>query len=273
LRKYDKVNRKLAFVLAASDHGPMIVSRLDYRRTPGGVYGVGNEVLENGAYAQQEVSAALSLLDLRRRHHGDGVVAVDCGANVGVHTVEWAKFMTGWGRVLAFEPQDRIFYALAGNVALNNLFNATPHHAAVGARSGQIPVPILDYLVPASYGSLEIACVKGRTPEDIGQVVDREGFLAPVEVVAIDDLSLPRLDLLKVDVEGMEMDVLAGAAETIEACRPAMIVERIKSDEAALRARLAGHGYQVIEFGMNFLAVHESDPILPGVAIERKEAA
>ena len=33
----------------------------------------------------------MQLLALRRRHFGDGVIAVDCGANIGVHTVEWAR--------------------------------------------------------------------------------------------------------------------------------------------------------------------------------------
>ena len=48
--------------------------------------------------------------------HGDGVVAVDGGANIGVHTIEWATAMTGWGSVIAIEPQERIYYALAGTL-------------------------------------------------------------------------------------------------------------------------------------------------------------
>jgi FkbM family methyltransferase len=51
-------------------------------------------------------------------------VAIDCGANIGTHTIEWAKKMTGWGAVIGIEAQERIFYALAGNIAINNCFNA-----------------------------------------------------------------------------------------------------------------------------------------------------
>src|SRR5262252_3157775 len=87
-----KSGRKLAFVLAASDHGAMIVSRLDYRMTsPNSGIGVGYQILETGAFDAREVSMAVSVLELRRRYFSDGVLAIDCGANIGVHTIEWAK--------------------------------------------------------------------------------------------------------------------------------------------------------------------------------------
>src|ERR1700694_797456 len=97
-----KSKRKLAFILAASDHGTMIVSRLDYRMTsPTSGIGVGFQILEFGAFDAGEVSMARSVLTLRRQYFKDGVLAIDCGANIGVHTIEWAKRMTGWGSVLA----------------------------------------------------------------------------------------------------------------------------------------------------------------------------
>src|SRR5689334_1513572 len=109
--------RKIAFVLAASDHGTMIVNRLDYRMVKENAgFGVGFQILETSSFDASEVDTALGLLELRRKYFGDGVVALDCGANIGVHTVEWAKRMTGWGMVKAFEAQERIFYALAGNI-------------------------------------------------------------------------------------------------------------------------------------------------------------
>src|SRR5215813_15507123 len=165
--------RKLAFVLAASDHGTMIVSRLDYRMTsPTSGFGVGYQVLECGAFDPGEVSMAVSVLNLRRQYFKDGVFAIDCGANIGIHTVEWARCMTGWGAVLAIEAQERIYYALAGNIAINNCFNATALNAAVGAQSGAILMPALDYRKPASLGSLEVK--PSASPDFIGQVVDHQ---------------------------------------------------------------------------------------------------
>ena len=87
-------------------------------------YGVGHQILETAAFDPMEVKMVLDLLAMRRRHYGDGVLAIDCGANIGVHTIEWANRMHGWGRVIAIEAQERLFYALAGNIAINNCFNA-----------------------------------------------------------------------------------------------------------------------------------------------------
>ena len=79
------VGRKLAFVLAAFNHGTMIINRFDYRMSgrssgigAGGGTGGGGGI-GGGAY----------------------IVAVDGGANIGVHTIEWATAMTDWGSVTA----------------------------------------------------------------------------------------------------------------------------------------------------------------------------
>jgi FkbM family methyltransferase len=64
------------------------------------------------------------------------VVALDCGANIGVHSVEWARLMKDWGSVIAVEAQERVFYALAGNLTLQNCFNARAIWAAVSDTPG-----------------------------------------------------------------------------------------------------------------------------------------
>jgi FkbM family methyltransferase len=254
--------RKLAFVLAASDHGTMIVSRLDYRMTsPTSGFGVGYQILESGAFDASEVSMAVSVLNLRRQYFKDGVFAIDCGANIGVHTVEWAKRMTGWGSVLAIEAQERIYYALAGNIAINNCFNAAALNAAVTDNPGVLMMPQPNYLAPASLGSLELR--RSNNTEFIGQPIDySEENLRPVQGIAIDSLKLLRIDFIKIDVEGMEMEVLAGAAQSIANHRPALLIETIKTDAETLSEWLVARNYKVFHVGINALAVHASDPIL-----------
>jgi FkbM family methyltransferase len=261
--------RKLAFVLAASEHGTMIVSRLDYRMSsPSLGVGVGYQVLEFGAFDADEVTMALTLLELRRNYFGDGVVAIDCGANVGVHTIEWAKRMTGWGQVLAIEAQERIYYALAGNIAINNCFNAVALNLAISNKPGVLMVPQPNYLVPASYGSLELR--QSAKTEYIGQPVDySEGKLASLQAISIDALNLPRIDFIKLDIEGMEMEALDGAEESVARHRPVILVEAIKSDAAKISAWLTSRGYAIARAGINMLAVHKSDPILPHVPKDR----
>jgi len=240
----------------------MIVSRLDYRMTsPTSGFGVGYQVLECGAFDPGEVSMAVSVLNLRRQYFKDGVFAIDCGANIGIHTVEWAKRMTGWGYVLAIEAQERIYYALAGNIAINNCFNAAALNAAITDKPGMLMMPQPDYLEPASFGSLELR--KSSSNEFIGQQIDySDGSLRSIQAVSIDSLKLSRIDFIKVDVEGMEMEVLAGAAQSVADSKPVLLIETIKSDATTLYEWLIARDYKVFHVGINALAVHTSDPIL-----------
>src|SRR6201997_1868163 len=248
------VARKLAFVLASSNHGTMIVNRFDYRmiNSQHG-FGVGYQILENACFDPTEVKLAVDLLAIRRRHHGDGVVAIDCGANIGVHTIEWAMSMTGWGSVLSIEAQERIYYALAGNIAINNCFNAIAVHGAVSSESGLLAIPTPNYLVPSSFGSLELRQRSGN--EFIGQPVDYTQNTSTVRKLALDEFKLPRLDLIKLDVEGMELEALEGARETIMRTHPIMLIEKIKADAGGLGQWLTTHGYEMMEAGINLLGI------------------
>jgi hypothetical protein len=77
----------------------------------------------------------------------------------------------------------------------------------------------------------------------------------------------PRVDLLKLDIEGMELAALAGATLTIATHHPVIVAEYIKCGEAPLRDWLVGGGYVTHRVGMNILAFHESDPARGDVVI------
>lgn len=253
----NNTRQKIAFVLAASSHGPLIVNRFDQMpRGDGSVYGVGGQILESSAFDPAEIDLMLAILRHRRTYFGDGVSMIDCGANIGVHTVEAALEMTNWGSVVAVEAQERLYYALAGNIALNNCFNARAINAAVAAAGGTMIIPAPDYCVPGSFGSLELKPRKKN--EDIGQPIDRSAG-HDVKCVMLDWLNFGRVDFVKIDVEGMEQEVIAGGAALIARCQPVMMVEWVKSDKAALRSQIEGFGYRVFEHGMNLLAIHPSD--------------
>jgi FkbM family methyltransferase len=258
--------RKIAFIIASTDQGTLIVNRFDQHFVEQRGIGAGFQLLEKASYDAGEVDLIVKMLELRRQHYGDGVVAVDCGANVGVHTIEWAKRMSGWGVVLAFEAQERIYYALAGNIAINNCFNARAIHAAVTSQPGTMKMPSPNYLVPSSFGSLELR--KRDNTEFIGQAIDySESKMVDVRTISLDSFSFPRLDLIKMDVEGMELDALAGGVNCIGNYHPILLVEIIKTDKNKLRAWLESLDYSVIEAGMNFLALHKNDKCLPEIQI------
>src|SRR5438270_8073874 len=188
-------NRKIGFVLAASSHGPLILNRFDFHQEGGRFYGVGGQILEDRAFDPSEVELLLSLLRYRRRHFGDGVFLLDCGANIGVHTIEAAVAMTGWGSVLAIEAQERLYYALAGTIARNDWLNATAMHAAVAGEDGTMRVPVPDYLRQGSFGSLELR--QRPQNEFIGQSIDYSAAAAKeIRCLKLDTLALPRVDLI-----------------------------------------------------------------------------
>ena len=255
------VRHKLAFVLAASNHGTMIVNRLDYQMiSADSGFGVGFQILETASFDPQEVKLAVQLLAVRRRYYGDGVLAIDCGANIGVHTIEWAIAMTGWGSVLAIEAQERIYYALAGNIAINNCFNAMALHAAVSSEPGVMTIPNPNYMIASSFGSLELR--QGANNEFIGQTINYKENTAEIRKVALDDFHLPRVDFIKLDVEGMDLEALEGAEKTIKSSRPILLVEKIKTNVEKLHRWFGDRDYVLREVGINVLAIHSDDKTL-----------
>lgn len=258
------VKRPVAFILSSSNHGSMLVNRFDYNISQQGAYGVGFQILNASCFDAEEINIVQTLLLTRRDNFGDGVVAIDCGANIGAHTVEWAKTMFGWGEVIAFEAQERIYYALAGNITLNNCFNARAIFAAVGEQDGEIDVPMPDYFRPSSFGSLEIR--KNNHNEFIGQEISyTPEHCNKVRMLAMDSLQLKRLDLIKIDIEGMEMEALRGAEKSIQQFRPKLLIEKIKSDENEIQQFLLKYDYKIFPAGINILAIHQDDPAINNI--------
>jgi len=254
--------RKAAYILAATDHGTMIINRFDYHRIVNQdfAYGVGHSLLESGCFDPQDILCLKDILSVLRKLRGEGVVALDIGANLGVHTIEWAKHMAGWGYVTAVEAQERIYYALGGNIALNNCFNARALNIAIADTNTTMKIPKPDYCSPGSFGSLELQ--EGPRNEFIGQSISyNNDSMVEIDVRTIDSFTLPRLDLLKIDVEGMEMAVLEGAIETIKKQRPVMFIEHIKIDMEVLTRFMDTIDYKIICVGMNSIAFHIDDPV------------
>jgi len=162
---------------------------------------------------------------------GSDDIVVEVGANIGAHTVHLAKLVGEKGAVFAFEPQRVIFQILCANVAINELFNVHTYHAAVGRHFGSLNVPIIDYSVENNFGGISLDQV--MTGED-------------VVMTTLDSLELPSLRLLKVDVEGMEIEVLEGARQLIAKHRPILYVENDRKEKSKHLIRLVHElGYNI----------------------------
>lgn len=190
--------------VATCRYGTMIYNRND-------IY-VGRSLEKYGEFSEGEG-------DLFRQVVKPGQVVVEVGANIGAHTVLLAILAGPKGRVHAFEPQRLVFQMLAGNMAINNLNNVFCYQKAVGNAPGSVLVPVLDCERENNWGGLGLGDWKRGEP---------------VEVITLDGLNLHACDFLKIDVEGMELEVLQGATGLIERYRPVIYAEndrKVKSGE------------------------------------------
>ncbi len=156
-----------------------------------------------------------------------GMQILDVGANTGNHTVFFAGPMEA-ERVIPIEPLPRAATAIRATVAKNGLANVDMSHLgkAVGAGEGTLR-PI--HSKTAGLGATHF-------------IADPAG---DVPLVTLDALETGRVGFLKLDVEGMEMDVLAGAAALIAAHRPVLYVEVVDTAIARFMAWVDAHDYRI----------------------------
>lgn len=230
-------------VLVATDIGSFIINKNDL--------GVGWQLSEYGTYDPNELEAIKGLFGIIRKVKPN-LVALDIGANIGVHSVILSDQVGPKGKVYAFEAQRIIFNMLAGNIAINSLSNVICLHHAVGDTIGSIDIPIYDYGKPMSFGSIEFG---GRQNEEIGQK-PQLGTSEKVQLITIDDMNLHQLDFVKIDVEGMEVKVLKGAQKSITKFRPYMLIEHLKSDKEEIISWLKSSDYIIYSgIGGNYLGI------------------
>lgn len=172
-----------------------------------------------------------SEVGLLQRFLRPGDAVIDVGANIGSHTLAFASAVGESGSVLAFEPQRLPFQLLCGNVAINCMVNVHCLQKAAGDRNGRAKVPALPPNEPHNFGGVSIGG-ESSSGED-------------VEVVTIDSLGLKSCHLIKIDVEGMECEVIGGGGETILEYRPILFVENNTKDKASRTiAAILGIGYK-----------------------------
>jgi len=138
-----------------------------------------------------------------------GSTVVDIGAHIGTHTVSMSKAVGEKGTVIAFEPQIKIYQELLVNLELNQLTNVRANLTALGSRFGYIK---MDAPKLGNEGSVGFS---------IG--LPKSGNI--VELRTLDSYNLNNVSLIKMDVEGVEDMVLAGAKKTILRNKPVILIE------------------------------------------------
>ena len=148
------------------------------------------------------------MLDVIGEHFPNGGVFVDVGANVGNHCVYVANHL-GPSLIVAFEPMKLQHAILVVNVLLKELQNIVEVHKKAASSGTSLNTMITPNLQNT-----------GRS------MIEHASYGEWVELVAGDDiLAGRRADFLKIDVEGHEMEALAGLRQTIATWKPKMLIE------------------------------------------------
>jgi FkbM family methyltransferase len=176
-------------------------------------------------------------LGLLREWLRGGGAFVDVGAHIGMYSVAASLALGERGRVLAFEPNPAARGQLEANLALNGCENVVVSPAAVSDAVGQTELHVPATPDP-SFSSLEA----GRFAE---------GEPVRVQMTTVDRAVAEhgvRPTVVKIDVEGGELAVVAGMEETLE-LRPRLLVEVEPESGAELERRLAPRGYRACRVG------------------------
>jgi FkbM family methyltransferase len=230
----------------STSYGSMIVNSVDM--------GVGWQLTHTGEHEPEVVDFGLKIIDRCRRDNGEGVQVIDVGSNIGTCVLPWGKHMNGWGALIGYEPQERIYYALAGNVALNNLMNVSVKLGAVGEHTSTMKIPQTRHDIRANYGGYSVNMTNAnKIQPDIS--LDPKDLLK-TNVYSLDDEGYVRVDLIKIDVEGYEPQVFDGARKLIDDFKPIIIAEFGHCGQDALVSRLKD--YEYFGLGGNLVFVHRS---------------
>jgi len=166
----------------------------------------------------------------------NGDFVADVGANVGVYTNELSLAVGPHGRVYAFEPVRENYDILTTLLRRTGRQNVLPFRMALGASSASC-----EMVVPRMDGFTEYYWAHVAKPGDSGK---RE----LVELVTLDSLfasrTITRLDFIKCDVEGEELDVLFGAQHTIRTLQPSFLMEVSRPTSTDVFSTLRSAGYR-----------------------------
>jgi FkbM family methyltransferase len=206
-----------------------------------------------GAYEAETVSWFRSVIR-------PGMTVLDIGAHVGQYSLIAASDVGPTGRVHSFEPNPVSHGRLRANLEMNGFRNVTPHQLAVSDSAGEVTlyVPRHDNLGEASLQP----CQEGMQEVKVRCVtIDEWAETADLGTA-------PRIDLVKIDVQGLEAKVLQGARHTLTRFKPLVICEfeerwlrGMGTSSVELKKMLGDMGYRVNRITPGGLAPVADDQI------------
>jgi FkbM family methyltransferase len=209
-----------------------------------------SEIIDLGLYLQQwepDVTGAII------RYTRPGMTVLDIGANIGAHTLRFARLAGREGRVIAYEPTGFAYAKLRRNLSLNDM----PQVDAVQVALSDEPLPPQEVNFRASWqtdGSRKESSTTRVAFERLDDSLER--------------LGVGRVDLIKIDVDGNEFRLLAGGRRMLERDRPLMLMEAVGphfDDDARNPYRMLrelGYRFRLLKGGRE-VTVEEMRDLLP----------
>lgn len=235
----DRVYRN---VLLSCDHGLMIVNRFDCNREQ---VGHGQWLLDHGNASTIEAYNCYQSI----KEFSEPVI-FDIGANIGTFTTWMAKAFPK-GKIHSFEPQRQVFQILSGNAAINNLYNVYTYNVAIGKENTKIEFEEPNYFEKNDYGTFSLVdntITQTTSNRIVVQINTLDWF--------VEYYNIPKIHLIKIDVEGMDLDVLIGASKVIQKHFPIIFIEYCdyrKSIIEDIKKFLNQFGYNYETVGNNVL--------------------
>jgi FkbM family methyltransferase len=178
---------------------------------------------------------------------GPGRILVDVGANVGYYTLLGSKLVGNAGHVFAVEAHPRMAELLHRNVIVNGLHNVTTFHKAAWSSHD-----VLEFHMRRHFAANSSA---GSLGTDGLHLLDDTEDLVKVEAEPLDDMlsGVPSVDVIKIDVEGAEVQVVTGLTRTLGANPDVRVMfewspgqlEMVGSDPSELLRLMRGHGFRL----------------------------
>lgn len=169
-----------------------------------------------------------SEIDIFRRFIKPNMLVIDVGSNIGIHTLEMSKLAK---IVISIESERLLYQTTCANIALNDRRNVVALHAAAAEEIGSLKIPNIDFNVDGNFGCMQ---AMGHNAGDV------------VRKLTLDSLDLKECGFIKIDVEGMELNVINGALKLIQKHRPILYIENDRKDKSeALIQKLLDLNYRL----------------------------
>ena len=201
-------------------HHPVYFNPSPLRILPATDFVITGYVRAAGAYDPLELAVLQQLTP-------SGGHVLEVGANTGTYSVPIAEKLGESGRLIVFEPFRVTSQFLAGNIAINGLGNVKVQNFGVGSKFESVTVQAPSFKRFSNLGAMRI---KAQQKAELVSLA-YEGF-ERIDIVPLDGLDwsgegveIKRVDMLKIDVEGMEIEVIAGARSLIARDLPIIYAE------------------------------------------------